>query len=69
MEETMNQIDQKRGPGRPALPPDERARRKAEQSKIYKRRNEARRRATVALRERHSEEFKTLLEQELNRHS
>lgn len=69
MENTSNQTTEKRGPGRPSLPPEERARRKAEQSKIYKRRNEARRRATVVLRERHSEEFKSLLQQELNRHS
>lgn len=56
----------KRRPGRPSLSPEEKARRQAEQKIRYRRRDEARRRASLILQERHSDEYKSILQQELN---
>lgn len=56
---------QKRGRGRPALPPEERARRREEQQKKYRVRIDARRRASIILQKRHEDEFRAILENEL----
>lgn len=55
----------KRGPGRPSLPPEEKARRQAEQKERYRNRGDARRRATAILLNRHADEFQRILQEEL----
>ena len=56
----------KRRPGRPSLPAEEKARRQAEQKIRYRHRDEARRRASLILQNRHAEEYASILQQELN---
>lgn len=56
----------KRGRGRPALPPEEKARRQAEQKERYRTRGDARRRAIAILQERHADEFQSILQKELS---
>lgn len=62
-------IDSKRRPGRPSLPPEERARRREEQKLVYKRKDEARRRALNILQKRYSDEYKSLVEEQLRQNS
>lgn len=57
---------EKRRPGRPALSPEEKARRQAEQKDRYRSRGDARRRAMSILQKRHADEFKSILEEQLN---
>ena len=58
---------EKRRPGRPALPPEEKARREAERKIKNRVLLDARRRAGIILQERHADEFKALLTEQLNR--
>lgn len=60
------EVTTKRRPGRPSLPAEEKARRQAEQKVRYRRRDEARRRASLILQERHADEYANILQQELN---
>lgn len=57
---------EKRRPGRPALPVEERARRKKLQQETNQKRQLARRKAMVILSERHVEEFEALLAEQLD---
>lgn len=57
---------EKRGPGRPSLPPEEKERRRAEQKVRYRNRGDARRRAIAILQRRHADEFQQILQDELS---
>lgn len=57
---------EKRRPGRPALPPEERARRKKIQQEVNQKRQLARRKAMAILADRHNEEFETLLGEQMS---
>lgn len=62
-------VTDKRRRGRPALPPEERARRREVQKQVYKRKDVARRRAQLILQSRHLDEYKTLVEEQLRQNS
>lgn len=66
---TSTATQEKRRPGRPSLPPEERARRREQQKLVYKRKDEARRRALNILQKRYSDEYKTLVEEQLRQNS
>lgn len=64
-EPTVELVKERKKPGRKPLPPEERARRRAEQRDVNAKRQEARRYAMKILSERHPEEFEALLELQL----